>query len=88
MSLPKQSCRAILRNSFFVVLLTNVRSVSAQVQFTPYEVHIGYVIPSNRQAQPNAVADLQALFPKIQSWYANQMYRYFCAENVRIRNAF
>ena len=47
-----------------------------QIRISPYQVHIGYVIPSDRQVQPNAVSDLQALFPDIRSWYANQMYRY------------
>src|SRR5258708_33331104 len=76
MSFSGRSLCAILRNLFFIVLLTNVRFAAAQVQFQPYQVHIGYVIPTNRQAQPNAVSDLQAEFPAIQSWYADQMNRY------------
>jgi hypothetical protein len=76
MSLPRWSLRAILRNLSFIVLLANLRSAAAQVVFQPYEVHIGYVIPSNRQAQPNAISDLQASFEAIQGWYADQMNRY------------
>ncbi len=76
MSLFRRSLRGILLNSLFVVSLANSAPVRAQVVFQPYEVHIGYVIPSNRQAQPNAISDLQSLFPKIQSWYADEMFRY------------
>ncbi len=76
MSSPAAMPRAILCNSLFVVLLITSAPLRAQVQFDPYEVHIGYVIPSNRVAQPNAISDLQVLFPAIQSWYADQMNRY------------
>src|ERR1700730_9242608 len=76
MSFSRRSLRTILRNLLFMVLLSNLRSASAQVVFQPYEVHIGYVIPSNRQAQPNAISDLQASFEAIQGWYADQMNRY------------
>ena len=74
-SFPGPVLRAILGNLPLVVLLFTA-SLRAQVQFQPYQVHVGYVIPSNRQAQPNAISDLQALFPAIQGWYANQMDRY------------
>jgi hypothetical protein len=76
MPLTSGPLRAILRNLLFIVLLSNFRSASAQVVFQPYEVHIGYVIPTNRQAQPNAISDLQASFEAIQGWYADQMNRY------------
>jgi len=76
MSLTRRSLHAILRISLLVVFVVNSGLVQAQVVFQPYEVHIGYVISSNRQAQPNAISDLQALFPAIQSWYANEMNRY------------
>lgn len=41
-----------------------------------HTVRIGYVVPSNRTAQPNAVEDLRAGVLNIQSWYAEQMDRY------------
>jgi hypothetical protein len=67
--------RALVRNSLLLILLISSGRVRAQVQFQPYEVHIGYVISSNRQAQPNAVADLHASIVAIQGWYADQMNR-------------
>jgi hypothetical protein len=70
------SVRALARNSLFAVLLISSVPARAQVQFQPYEVHIGYVISSNRQAQPNAISDLQASIVAIQGWYADQMNRY------------
>jgi hypothetical protein len=76
MSSSRFAVRAHVRISLFAVLLLKSGAVEAQVQFQPYEVHIGYVIPSNRQAQPNAIADLQASFVAIQGWYADQMNRY------------
>ena len=57
MSFSVRSRCALMRNSLLVVLLVNSGSVRAQIQFQPYQVHIGYVIPSNRQAQPNAVSE-------------------------------
>src|SRR2546421_9672648 len=74
-SFPGPVLRAILGNLPLVVLLFTA-SLRAQVQFQPYEVHVGYVIPSNRQAQPNAISDLQALFPAIQGWHFNQIDHY------------
>ena len=39
-------------------------------------VRMGYVIPSNRSQQSDAVANLQQYLPTVQNWYAEQMDRY------------
>jgi hypothetical protein len=41
-----------------------------------YQVHVGYVIPSNRTPQSDGVANLQSYIPTMQSWYGDQMQRY------------
>jgi hypothetical protein len=41
-----------------------------------YQVHVGYVIPSNRTAQSDGVTNLQSYMPTMQSWYGDQMQRY------------
>jgi hypothetical protein len=41
-----------------------------------HDIRLGYVIPSNRTAQPDAVANLQAYLPSLQQWYGEQMDRY------------
>jgi hypothetical protein len=76
MAFSRFAVRALVRNSLLIIFLIGSGRARAQVQFQPYEVHIGYVISSNRQAQPNAVADLQASIVAIQGWYADQMNRY------------
>ena len=42
----------------------------------PYEVRVGYLIPSNRSPQPNGIANLQAGVSSVRSWYAEQMDRF------------
>jgi hypothetical protein len=39
-------------------------------------VRVGYVVPTNRTAQPGAVQNLQDLIRNVQDWYGNQMQRY------------
>lgn len=41
-----------------------------------YKVHMGYVIPSNRTPQANAVDNLKTYITTVQDWYADQMDRY------------
>jgi hypothetical protein len=53
MPFSRESLRAILRYFAIIILLANCSTAAAQVVFQPYEVHIGYVIASNRQAEPN-----------------------------------
>ena len=39
-------------------------------------VHLGYVVPADRTAQPNAVSNMQAMMVSTQSWYRDQMNRW------------
>ncbi|MEM7311921.1 MAG: PKD domain-containing protein [Planctomycetota bacterium] len=41
-----------------------------------HRVRIAYLIPENRQAQPEAEANLQAAIPLMQNWFAEQMDRW------------
>ncbi len=41
-----------------------------------HDVRLGYIIPSNRSAQPDAVANLQTYLPSLRHWYGEQMDRY------------
>ena len=47
-----------------------------ELRALPFEVRIGYVIPSNRTPQPDGVRNLQELLPKLQLWFAEQMDRW------------
>jgi hypothetical protein len=52
---------------------------------TAQTVNIGYVVPSNRVAQPQAVDNLRGLMQSVQSWYRDQMDRYgFGAKTFRL----
>jgi hypothetical protein len=57
---------------FGIVAVLLVRSSSA----LDYQVHVGYVIPSNRTAQDDGAANLQSYIPTMQNWYGDQMQRY------------
>ncbi len=41
-----------------------------------HDIRLGYVIPSNRTEQPDAVANLQTYLPTLRQWYGEQMDRY------------
>ncbi len=62
------------RNAVLLSIVIGVATCAAPV--SAHDVRLGYVIPSNRTAQPDAVANLQMYLPTLRQWYGEQMDRY------------
>lgn len=62
------------RIAALVMVATGIVAVTASA--SAHDIRLGYVIPSNRTAQPDAVANLQAYLPTLRQWYGEQMDRY------------